>query len=185
MPAFDSLVLTTARLRLRPLQGDDATALHAIFSDPQVMRYWSTPPWAGPAQAEALIAADALALAAGAHLRLGLVRRDSGALVGTCSLFNFNPACRRAEIGYALARSVWGEGLMHEALEALVDHAFDALNLHRIEADIDPRNAASARSLERLGFVREGHFRERWIVDGAVSDSAMYGLLRSDRVDRR
>jgi RimJ/RimL family protein N-acetyltransferase len=52
--------------------------------------------------------------------------------------------------------------------------------LNRIEADIDPRNVASARSLERLGFSKEGHLRQRWIVNGEVSDSAFYGLLLSD-----
>lgn len=64
-----------------------------------------------------------------------------------------------------------------EALRALLDHGFGALQLNRIEADIDPRNAASACSLERLGFTREGLLRERWIVDGEVSDTSLYGLL--------
>jgi RimJ/RimL family protein N-acetyltransferase len=54
------------------------------------------------------------------------------------------------------------------------------MGLHRIEADIDPRNTASARCLERLGFVKEGLLRERWIVEGEVSDSAIYGLLQPD-----
>jgi len=56
-----------------------------------------------------------------------------------------------------------------------------ALRLNRIEADIDPRNVASAGLLERLGFVREGVLRERWIVGDEASDSALYGLLASDR----
>jgi len=54
------------------------------------------------------------------------------------------------------------------------------MQLHRLEADIDPRNAASAKTLERLGFRREGLMRERWIVEGVVSDSAVYGLLASE-----
>ena len=180
MQPFDQLTLGTDRLRLRPLDASDAPALFGIFSDPQVMRYWSTPPWSSLAQAEALIAADTVALRAGHHLRLGLTHRDAGTLIGTCSLFSFNEPCKRAEIGYCLARAEWGAGLMHEALCALVAHAFDGLQLHRIEADIDPRNTASAKSLERLGFVKEGHLRERWIVDGEVSDTALYGLLRGD-----
>lgn len=180
MPPFDSLMLRTARLQLRPLVGSDADALYAIFSDPLVMRYWSTPPWTDPAQAEARIAEETVGMRAGRSLRLALVRIGGGALIGTCSLFKLDEACRRAEIGYALARSAWGAGLMHEALQSLAAHAFDALQLHRLEADIDPRNAASARSLERLGFVREGYLRERWIVDGEVSDSALYGLLQRD-----
>jgi RimJ/RimL family protein N-acetyltransferase len=177
---FHQLVLNTPRLRLRPLVASDAGALFDLCADREVMRYWSTPPWTTLAQAEALIAADLAELPTGRHLRLALLPCDGERLIGTCSLFSFNLACRRAEIGYALARNAWGQGLMHEALVALVDHAFGALQLHRLEADIDPRNTASAASLARLGFAKEGHLRERWIVDGVVSDSALYGLLRSD-----
>ena len=75
-----------------------------------------------------------------------------------------------------MARARWGHGYMLGALRALVAIRVGELGLNRI----DPRNAASARSLERLGFVKEGHLRERWIVDGEVSDSDLYGLLRSD-----
>jgi [ribosomal protein S5]-alanine N-acetyltransferase len=185
MPAFDSLRLRTPRLLLRPLAAADAPALFAIFSDPHVMRYWATPPWREFAQAEASIAQDLEDMPRGEHLRLGLERADGGALVGTCSLFSFHAASRRAEIGYALASSAWGRGYMHEALQALVGHAFGALALNRLEADIDPRNAASARALERLGFRAEGLLRERWIVDGEVSDSALYGLLARDAVARK
>ena len=69
---------------------------------------------------------------------------------------------------------------MHEALQALLGFAFHALDLNRLEADIDPRNHASARTLERLGFQREGHMRERWIVKGEVTDTWWYGLLRRE-----
>jgi RimJ/RimL family protein N-acetyltransferase len=69
---------------------------------------------------------------------------------------------------------------MHEALQALLSYAFQTLDLNRLEADIDPRNHASARTLERLGFQKEGHLRERWIVDGEISDTWLYGLLRRE-----
>ena len=69
---------------------------------------------------------------------------------------------------------------MHEALQALLDFGFGELDLNRIEADIDPRNSASARTLERLGFTKEGYLRERWIVGEEVSDTALYGLLRRE-----
>jgi [ribosomal protein S5]-alanine N-acetyltransferase len=180
MQPFDTLTLDTARLHLRPLALADAAALYRIYSDPVVMRHWSSPPWADPARADELIAADRVELPRGEHLRLALVRRQDDALIGTCSLFAFHAASRRAELGYALARDAWGHGLMAEALDALVTWAFDVLNLNRLEADIDPRNTASAKSLARLGFVPEGRLRERWIVSGEVSDAAIYGLLRSD-----
>ena len=178
--AFDRLILDTARLRLRPLQPADAAALFAICSDPVVMRYWSCAPWTSVATAEEMIARDRRAMPAGEYLRLGIEVRDTARLIGFCTLFAFAPQCRRAEIGYGMARAAWGRGYMHEALVALLDHGFGALALNRVEADIDPRNLASAGSLERLGFRKEGSLRERWIVDGEVSDSSLYGLLRSD-----
>ena len=182
MQPFDQLTLDTPHLHLRPLATADAEALFRLHADPQVMRYLSTPPWTSLAQAEAMITADLEALPAGQHLRLAMTRVDGTdrALVGTCSLFNFQKTSRRAEIGYALARPQWGAGLMNEALRAVVAHAFGELQLNRLEADIDPRNTASAKSLLRLGFAKEGHLRERWIVGGEVSDTALYGLLRSD-----
>lgn len=177
---FDTLQIHTSRLRLRPLDEPDAPALLAIFGDPQVMRYWSTPPWTGLDEARGLIERDRSAMRLGHYLRLGLERADDGALIGACTLFDLHPTSRRAEVGYVLAAQAWGRGYMHEALSALLDHGFDALDLNRIEADIDPRNQASARALQRLGFRQEGLLRERWIVAGQVSDSALYGLLRAD-----
>jgi ribosomal-protein-alanine N-acetyltransferase len=185
MPAFDRLVLRTPRLLLRPLCEADAPELFAIFSDPKVMRYWSTPPWPSVGRAEEIIAGDLLALGSGERLRFGLERIEDGRLIGTCSLFDLVEPSRRAEIGYALAAEAWGRGYMREALLALLDYAFGELGLNRLEADIDPRNEASARSLERLGFRREGLLRQRWIVEGEVSDSALYGLLAADWPSRR
>jgi RimJ/RimL family protein N-acetyltransferase len=172
--------LETSRLRLRPVAVRDAGDLFAIFSDPMVMRYWNTPPWTRPEQASEMIEREAAGLAAGTSVRLAVVRAGDGALVGTFSLFALDEQSRRAEIGYALASSAWGQGYAHEAGRAVIRHAFGVLGLNRLEADIDPRNEASARVLERLGFRREGLLRERWIVAGEVSDSALYGLLRKD-----
>ena len=131
------LAIHTRRLLLRPLQRGDVDALFTIFSDPAVMRYWSTPPWTDTAPAVAMVAADEAADAQADHLRLGLVRRDDDRLIGTCTLFDRNRQSRRAEIGYALAQQAWGQGCMHEALSALLDHGFEAWNLNRVEADRD------------------------------------------------
>jgi RimJ/RimL family protein N-acetyltransferase len=180
MPAFDQLLLETERLTLRPLQESDIPALFRIFSNPEVMRYWSTPPWPSDDEARKLVERDQKAMLAGDFLRLGMVLKANNELIGKCTLFSFVEQSKRCEIGYGMAHEHWGKGLMHEALCALVEYGINTLHLHRIEADIDPRNLGSARSLERLGFVKEGHLRERWIVDGVVSDTGLYGLLASD-----
>ena len=116
----------------------------------------------------------------GESLPLGIERNCDNVLVGNCTLFHFHESSRRAEIGYVLGRPYWGFGYMHEALHALLTYAFEHLALNRLEADIDPRNTSSAKSLERLGFRKEGHLRQRWIVNGEVSDTGFYGLLRDD-----
>lgn len=180
MPPFTPFTLTTARLTLRWLTEADVPALFAIFSDPAVMRYWSTPPLTEVAAAEKMVRTIQGAYESGDFLQLGLERRATPGVIGTCTLFSFAFPSRRAELGYALGRPFWGEGYMHEALQTLVAYAFQTLNLNRLEADIDPRNTASAKTLERLGFQPEGYLRERWIVNDEVSDSALYGLLRRE-----
>jgi RimJ/RimL family protein N-acetyltransferase len=186
MPDFSLVRMETARLALRPLRDGDESAMFAIFSDPQVMRYWSSVPWTDIAQARQKIEADQAELPAGVHLRLALTLREGDAtapsdyVIGNCSLFKLDASNRRGEIGYVIRPDYGGKGLMHEALVALVDYAFETLDLNRLEADIDPRNIPSAKSLTRLGFAQEGLLRERWIVNGEVSDSALYGLLQGD-----
>jgi len=107
-----------------------------------------------------------------------------GRAVGTCLLFRFDAASARAELGYVLGRAQWGTGLMHEALAALIDAAFGAMALRRLEAEVDPRNAASGRLLRRLGFRREGLLRQRWVTKGAAADVEVYGLLSAEWVAR-
>jgi len=177
MADYRDLELSTERLLLRPLRDRDAPALFDIHADPEFARYWSSAPWTELAQAEQLIRQDQLDLERGEHVRLGLQRREDEALLGTCTLFKIHAGNRRAEIGYGLAPRHWGQGYANEAVGELLDWGFGPLALHRVEADIDPENLASAKLLQRLGFRLEGRLRERWIVAGQVSDSAIYGLL--------
>ena len=172
--------LATERLELRASTPADVDPLFAIFSDPEVTRYWSTPPMQSRAEAEAMVERWATHLAAGSGLSWVVCRREDGQVLGTCSLFHFHEQNDRAEIGYGLGRQFWGQGYMHEALNALFAFAFGDMDLRRLEADTDPRNAPSIRALERLGFAREGLLRERWVVDGVVSDTLLLGLLRSE-----
>jgi RimJ/RimL family protein N-acetyltransferase len=79
-----------------------------------------------------------------------------------------------------MGSAYWGKGYMNEALTALIVHAFDVMELRRLEADVDPRNTASIRTLERLGFQREGFLRERWHVEGELQDAYFYGLLKRE-----
>lgn len=180
MPPFAPITLNTERLTLRWLTETDIPALFAIFSDPAVMRYWSRPPLAELAEAEELLARVVTGYQTGTMLQLGIERTEASGVIGTCTLFSFAFPSRRAELGYALGQAFWGMGYMNEALRTFVAYAFHTFDLHRLEADIDPRNTASAKTLERLGFQQEGYLRERWIVNDEISDTAFYGLLRRE-----
>lgn len=175
---FDTEVcLNGARVQLRPMRASDAEQWLGIMSDPEVMRYWHHGPWQQLAEAEVALLADRAAYLAGRSLKLGIYPHGSEHLLGMCQFFSIDAESRRGEIGYCLASSAQGQGYMREALELFVEYLTFELGMRRLEAEIDPRNSASAITLERLGFVREGLLRERWCIAGEVSDSALYGLL--------
>lgn len=176
--AYPTPILGTERLTLRPMTMDDAADLFAVFSDPAVVQFWSAEPWTDIAAAEKSIQHALDAYRDASEVRFGVALAQTGQLIGTVNLHHFFGKNRRCEIGYALGSAHWGKGYAMEALTAAVGHAFDTLQLNRIEADIDPRNDASAAVLERLGFRKEGYMPERWFVHGEMADTVNYGLLR-------
>lgn len=175
--------LATERLLLRPPHADDAAAVLVFRGDPVVQRF-DDPPirtldesrnfieelWHGMGE-ERL---DAwVAVPTGSAEAIGLVT------------LQFRPGDRhhrRAEIGYGFARAWWGRGYGSEAVRAVVRHAFDTLDLHRVYAHTIAENHESIRMLERIGFIREGVLREHsWEEDyGRFLDSLIYGRLRTD-----
>ena len=172
--------INTSRLSLRWIRAEDVDDFYAVYSNPEVMRYWSTLPLPDKDAASKLINEIHEGIKRDEMMKWGIALRSSDKLIGSVTLFHIDFPHRRAEIGYAQGRPYWGQGYMQEALTAVLNHAFEILNLHRIEADVDPRNAASVRTLERLGFQREGYLRERWQVNGEIQDAFYYGLLRPD-----
>ena len=172
--------LDAARVVLRHVRAGDVDALFAVFSDVEVMRYWSRPPFTGRAEAAQLVTEIDECFAERTLFQWGIARREDDVLIGTCTLGHLHTGNQTAELGYALGRAHWGLGLAGEALDRLVSFAFETMQLRRLEADVDPRNARSVRVLERLGFQREGHLRERWLVAGELADSWIYGLLRRE-----
>jgi RimJ/RimL family protein N-acetyltransferase len=177
--------LSTERLGLRAVVEADAASLFEIFSDHEVMRYWSRPPMASMEDARALVAEIRAHWHARTLFQWGVTPREGGALIGTCTLYGWNRAHARAELGYALRKDRWGCGLATEAVGAVLDFAFGTMRLHRVGADTDPRNLASARVLQRLGFKPEGVQRETYHHLGEWADSALWGLLAAERLRDR
>ncbi|MBE2237186.1 MAG: GNAT family N-acetyltransferase [Caldilineaceae bacterium] len=172
--------LRTLRLQLRPFTEADTDAIFALQSNPRVLRYWDAPPWQERAQAERFIARCRQMEQEGSGARLVIERTADNLFIGWCSLMQWNAAYRSAMLGYCLDEPAWGQGFATEAADALLQWAFNTLDLNRVQSEADTRNAASDRVLAKLGFLREGTLRENCIVAGEVSDSWIYGLLRRE-----
>jgi len=180
LSSLESLpVLAAGRVTLRPLREDDAESLYRVFSDQEAMRYWSTPPHGDIQRTRETIDSIHAGFERRSVLQWGIERNAEPGAIGTVTLL---PDLRqpRAEIGFILGSAHWGMGYAADAQRTAIRFGFGELGLHRIEADTHPDNERSARSLERLGFQREGLLRERWVVDGVFSDSVIWGLLAGE-----
>jgi ribosomal-protein-alanine N-acetyltransferase len=160
----------TRRISLRPFEEADAEALHPIFSDAEAMAFWSTPPHASIEETRAFVRATIEATSAGTGDDQVAVM--DGRVIGKAGLWDGQ------EIGFILARDVWGRGLAREALEAVVERA-RGRGVSRITADVDPRNAASLGLLGKLGFVKTGEAKATMKVGGLWVDSVFLELRLS------
>ncbi|MGE3342752.1 MAG: GNAT family N-acetyltransferase [Vicinamibacterales bacterium] len=165
---------------LRQLAESDIDALFEMFGDADVVRYMSIPRLESREQATAFLTSINDHRDAGTLFQWGIVRAGDTAICGTCTLASIDREHERAELGFALGRRFRGTGLAHHAVSLLIAHAFGTMRLHRLEADVDPRNVASQRVLERLGFRQEGYQRERHLVAGERQDNMLYALLASE-----
>jgi ribosomal-protein-alanine N-acetyltransferase len=178
MPFPNVTEVFSTRLRLRPIERTDLPDLLAINGDPEVTRFLPYATWQTAADGEAWLERMQTLAAAGMSQQLVVQRRDDGRVIGTALLFRHDEASARAELGYVLGRAHWGRGLMREALHALCAHAFGTMGLRRLEAEVNPVNAASTTLLRALGFTHEGCLRQRWVAKGSAPyDTHFYGLL--------
>ena len=180
MPFPDIQPIPTTRLRVRPLAAADLDDLMAVNGDPEVTRFLPYTAWSAPADAQAWLERMKAMQEVGTGCQLVISLSETDKAVGTILLFRYDEQSARVELGYALAKEYWGQGIAYEAARALLNTAFRKLSIRRVEAEVQPENLASSALLIRLGFVREGLLRERWIDHGAPSSVNVFGLLKSD-----
>lgn len=178
-------VLTTQRLTLRQIVPGDAPDHFRLYSNVQVMAAHGTPPYTTITESEERIARHAQAVLDQKAIRWAVTRHDEGRLLGTCGFHSITRYHYRAEIGYELHPDYWQMGIMSEAVRAIVQFGFTQMNLHRIEAIVDPTNAASAALLRRVGFTEEGYLRERFYDNGRFVDDWFFALLRHEFEDQK
>lgn len=175
-------VLETPRFVLRAVVPEDAPAIFQIMRNPEVLRYFGRPPMATLAEAAEHVARLDQAFREQEGIRWAIVDRTQDQLIGTCGFWRLIRAHFRAEIGYELAQEWWGQGVMTEALAAMLWVGFAQMGLHSVEAQIHPANIGSRRVLEKLGFVQEGYFRENYYepAESQFTDTVVFSLLQRD-----
>ncbi len=178
---FDEFpVLTTGRLVLRQVRPSDAPALFAIFSNPEVTRYYDQPTFTELAQAEALAARMQQRFAEKRTIRWAITRPMEDQLLGTCGFAEWKRHFNCAAIGYELAQSEWRQGIMTETLTAVLTFGFTHMQLNRVEAYVMTGNDASMRLLQKLGFQEEGLLRQYGYWQDAYHDLHLFALLKRD-----
>jgi ribosomal-protein-alanine N-acetyltransferase len=169
--------LYTPRLCLREITLDDAEAIFAIRGDHAVTRHNIGPAYRDIERARLLIAEMRDAYAHMQELRWGITLPPDRQVVGMVGFNDWHRTDRRASVGYDLAQTYWGQGIMPEALGAVLAFGFRAMDLNRIEATVSAGNPASVRVLEKLGFVLEGRQREQYYDEERFCDLLLFGLL--------
>ena len=177
MPLLPITELVAGRVTIRPVDGTDLDDLFEVNGDDAVTHFLPYKTWRTTDDAGAWLARmDALG-ETGTAQQLVIQRNDDRKVIGTVLLFKFDEGSARLELGYALGSAHWRQGYAKEALRAVCGHAFRQQAVRRIEAEVDPRNAASNALLLSLGFVKEGLLRQRWLTKGVASDTNIYGCL--------
>ncbi len=177
--------LAGARVRLRAVRPADDPDLLAVFGDADHLRFWSHGPLADLDAARRYRERIEAGTRDRTFFQWAVTEADHEAeadrLVGTVTLAGWDVANRRAEVGFIVGPDAAGRGLASDAVRTALRFGIDRMALHRVEADVDPDNAASIRLLTRLGFVLEGRLRDRWFTFfGEWKDTALYGLLAPD-----
>ncbi|MFW2341185.1 GNAT family N-acetyltransferase [Brevundimonas sp.] len=166
--------LVTDRLVLRPARLTDLDALHAVFTRPEAMTWWSSPPHETLDQTRAWL--DSMIARQDSGLDY-LIERN-GQVIGKAGFW------KAPDIGYILHPDHWGQGFAREAVVAVLHRLFAVTGHDKATADVDPDNAASIRLLESLGFHRTGFAERTWNVGGEWKDSYFYAVSREEWLGR-
>jgi [ribosomal protein S5]-alanine N-acetyltransferase len=170
-------VLTTEQLVLREITQADAPQIFDLRSDKRIMEFLDRPILQSQQEGIELTQKIIDAVQKNEGLTWGMTLKNETKLVGTIGYWKITKEHFRAEIGYMLHPDLQGRGLMQEAMTVVLDHGFNKIGLHSIEANVNPGNISSIKLLEKNHFVREAYHKENYYYNGKFLDSAIYSLL--------
>lgn len=169
--------LETDRLHLRRVNAGDVKEILMLRSNPETMQYIPRPLLKTDEEALEHIAMIDQKIEANEGLNWAITLKESPQLIGIIGHYRIKPEHYRAEIGYMLLPAYHNKGYVTEAVKATIQYGFEKLKLHSIEAIIAPENYASAKVLEKNGFVKEAHFKDYEFYDGKFIDSVVYSIV--------
>lgn len=169
--------LETERLFLRRVDVKDVNEIIALRSNPETMKYIPRPLVKTTEDALEHIAMMDAKIENNEGINWAITQKGNPKLIGVIGHYRIKPEHYRAEIGYMLLPEFSGKGIISEAVKEVVKYGFKGMQLHSIEAVIDPENNASAKVLEKNGFVKEAHLKENEFFEGRFLDSVIYSLL--------
>jgi ribosomal-protein-alanine N-acetyltransferase len=172
--------LETERLFLRRIDTIDVDAVLELRGNPQTMKYIPRPLAKTKEDALEHIAMINEKIDNNIAINWAITLKDNTQLIGIIGHYRIQTENYRAEIGYMILPQYHGKGIAAEAIKAVVEYGFEEMQLHSIEAIIDPENQASEKVLLKSGFVKEAHIKENEYYNGKFIDTVIYSLLRKN-----
>ncbi|MBF0312951.1 MAG: GNAT family N-acetyltransferase [Oligoflexia bacterium] len=172
--------MSSSRLIMDQIVPEDLDSIFEIFGDEKVTEFTDFTTRESKEHAKKIVDYFIKCYHDKEQYRFAIREIDSKKLVGTLGLFSVSEINRMAEIGFELNQSYWRKGYMTEALSLFVNFYFYTLKGHRIEAVVTPGNDSSCVVLQKIGFVKEGVFRERDFFKNAFWDGIVFGILEKD-----
>ena len=169
--------LATERLLLRRVLATDVAEMFALRSDPETMKFIPRPLTTNHEDALAHISMINKKIENNEEISWAITLKGSDIMIGVIGYYRIKPEHYRAEVGYMILPQYMGKGIIPEAVKCVVDYGFEQMQLHSIEAIINPKNGASERVLQKCGFVKEGHFIENEFFDGKFIDTVVYSKM--------
>jgi RimJ/RimL family protein N-acetyltransferase len=178
---FDEFpVLESDRLLYRKMDRNDANDLYLIESNDEVVKFMDKPKIESVEASKKYIKFCSEEYKNRNAIEWGIIEKGSNKYIGNIGFWKIIKIHCRGEIGYSLTPSYWGKGYMSEALQSILTFGFKILNLHSIEANVNPENINSIKSLERNGFQKEAYFRENYLFENKFIDTVTFSLLEKD-----
>ena len=177
--AFDTFpVIETERLILREFTLDDLPEVYELRTNQEIMQHIDRDKMKNLEEARDMVLKMQESYQACTGINWGITLKTSPVIIGGCGFWRIVREHYRAEIGYSLLPDYWNQGIITEAIHAVVHVGFHQVGIHSIEANLNPENKKSARVLEKNGFIQEGYFKQNYFYNGKFYDTLTYGKTR-------